>query len=107
MSSCISVLTSLTDDPLFNDPLHVHFDHHTLSARCNVEFGHNTFDLVGKLVSARLVTEGYLRVLTTDAEFFSFNRLMKQLVDEARPFPISTCPLSVCSLEYVRPFHSS
>jgi len=51
--------------------------------RCHVEFGHNTFDLVSKLLSARLVTEGYLRVLTTDSEFFSLNRQIKQLADQA------------------------
>jgi len=51
---------------------------------CHVEFGHNTFDLVSKLMSARLVTEQVLRVLTSDAEFYSFNRQMKQLADVAK-----------------------
>jgi len=55
----------------------------TSGYRCHVEFGHNTFDLVSKLLSARLVTEGYLRVLTTDSEFFSLNRQIKQLSDQA------------------------
>ena len=48
-----------------------------------VQVGHNTFDLVSKLLSARLVTEGCLHVLTTDAEFYSFNRQMKQLAQVA------------------------
>jgi hypothetical protein len=47
--------------------------------KCEVEIGHNTFDLVSKLLSARLVTEGALRVLTTDAEFYSFSRQVREV----------------------------
>ena len=47
--------------------------------KCEVEIGHNTFDLVSKLLSARLVTEGALRVLTTDAEFYSFSRQVRDV----------------------------
>jgi len=51
--------------------------------QAHVEVGHNTFDLVSKLLSARLVSEGQLSVLTTDAEFYSFCRQMKQLAQVA------------------------
>ena len=47
--------------------------------QAHVEIGHNTHDLVSKLLSARLVSEGQLSVLTSDAEFYSFCRQIKHL----------------------------
>ena len=68
--------------------------------QAHVEVGHNTFDLVSKLLSARLVSEGQLSVLTTDAEFYSFCRQMKQLAQVL-------LGVSVCVYTYIHTYRQT
>jgi hypothetical protein len=52
-------------------------------------------------MSARLVTEQVLRVLTSDAEFYSCNRQMKQLADVAKSLKleveVQTVPIELAA----------
>jgi len=67
----------------------------------SVEFGHNTHELVLRLMSDAVARDGALHVLCSDTEFYSFNRQMKRLLDFFRSKPSASLGDPVVTAEVV------